>query len=207
MHHEAERMVWAAAYFPVPAVVSVEKFDAGSVLITEGLPGRDATDPLWRGDLPSLVRALGRGLAVFHQSVGEEWCPYRFDLDRALAHVEHRVATDDIDPAGFHPEHADLTPATALERLLSTAPDTEDLVVCHGDYCPPNLLLTDGAVTGYVDLGEVGVADRWWDIAVGGWSVVWNFGAEFEGLFYESYGVAADPDRINFYRLLYDLVS
>ncbi len=207
LHHEAERMVWAAAYLLVPAVVLLEELDGSTVLITEGLPGRDATDPVWRGDLPRLVTALGRGLAVFHGAVGEEWCPFRFDLDRALDHVERRVATDDIDPAGFHPEHADLTPASALARLLATVPDTEDLVVCHGDYCPPNVLLSDGAVTGYVDLGELGVADRWWDIAIGGWSVGWNFGGEFEHIFYEGYGIAADPDRIGFHRLLYDLVS
>jgi hypothetical protein len=30
---------------------------------------------------------------------------------------------------------------------------------------------------------------------------------EFEGLFYESYGLPPDPARIGFYRLLYDLVS
>ena len=79
--------------------------------------------------------------------------------------------------------------------------------MCHGDYCPPNMLLEGGRVTGYVDLGELGAADRWWDIAVGAWSVGWNFGDSLEPLFYESYGITPDPDRIRFYRLLYDLVS
>ena len=58
-----------------------------------------------------------------------------------------------------------------------------------------------------MDLGELGVADRWWDVAVGAWSVGWNFGVGLEPLFYESYGVTPEPDRIHFYRLLYDLVS
>ena len=48
------------------------------------------------GDLPALVRALGRGLRAFHEAVGEEWCPFRFDLARALAHVEERVRAGDI---------------------------------------------------------------------------------------------------------------
>ena len=120
--------------------------------------------------------ALGRGLRAFHEAVGEEWCPFRFDIERALDHVRRRVATDDIDPAGFHEEHRHLSPAAALAELEATAPADEDLVVCHGDYCPPNVLLRDGAVTGYVDLGELGAADRWWDVAAGGWSTCWNFG-------------------------------
>ena len=107
---------------------------------------------------------------------------------------------------GFHECHAHLTAAAALAELEATAPDGEDLVVCHGDYCPPNSC-SRGRVTGYVDLGELGVADRWSDVAVGAWSIGWNFGAEHEALFYESYGIEPDPARIRFYRLLYDLVS
>jgi kanamycin kinase len=204
---EAERMVWAAPYLPVPEVVTLQQLGGSTILLTEALPGRDATQGEWRADLPGLVEALGRGLRRFHEAVGEEWCPFRFDLARALAHVEERVRAGDIEPAGFHQEHAHLTPAEALAELEDTAPDDEDLVVCHGDFCPPNALLQEGRVTGYVDLGELGAADRWLDVAVGAWSVGWNFGEELEPLFYESYGVDPDPGRIRFFRLLYDLVS
>jgi kanamycin kinase len=204
---ESERMVWAAPYLPVPTVVALEEFGDTTILVTAGLPGRDATHPGSKGDLPALVRALGRGLRSFHDAVGEEWCPFRFDLARALAHVEERVRNSDVRSTGFHEEHAHLTPAAALAELESMAPDDEDLVVCHGDFCPPNVLLGKGRVTGYVDLGELGAADRWWDVTVGAWSVGWNFGEELEPLFYESYGVAPDLERIRFFRLLYDLVS
>lgn len=134
------------------------------------------------GDLAALVRALGRGLRAFHEAVGEEWCPFRFDLARALAHVEDRVRSGDISPGGFHHEHAHLTPTAALAELETLAPPDEDLVVCHGDFCPPNMLLQQGRVTGFVDLGELGAADRWWDVAVGAWSVGWNFGEDLETL-------------------------
>ena len=153
------------------------------------------------------MRSLGRGLRQFHEAVGEEWCPFRFDIERGArprpAQGRHRRH----DPAGFHEEHAHLTPAAALAELEATAPAEEDLVVCHGDYCAPNMLLQGDEVTGYVDLGELGVADRWWDVAVGAWSMGWNFGHELEPLFYDSYGIAPDPARIRYFRLLYDLVS
>ena len=204
---EAERMVWAAPYLPVPEVVALEEHGSTTILLSEALPGRDATHDAWRSDLPALVRALGRGLRAFHDAVGDEWCPFRFDLARALAHVEERVRTGASHGTGFHQEHAHLTPAQALAELEATAPDDEDLVVCHGDFCPPNALVQDWRVTGYVDLGELGAADRWWDVAVGAWSVCWNFGQELEPVFYESYGVDPDPERIRFFRLLYDLAS
>ena len=59
---ESERMVWAAPYLPVPEVVALEESGGATILVTEALPGRDATHPDWRADLPALVRALGRGL-------------------------------------------------------------------------------------------------------------------------------------------------
>jgi kanamycin kinase len=69
------------------------------------------------------------------------------------------------------------------------------------------VLVADGRVTGFVDLGELGVADRWWDLAVGSWSVTWNFGPGWEQVFLDAYGVEWDPGRVAFFRLLYDLVS
>ena len=46
-------------------------------------------------------------------------------------------------------------------------PRIDRLVVCHGDACAPNTLLhDDGRFAAHVDLGSLGVADRWADIAV-----------------------------------------
>jgi kanamycin kinase len=71
----------------------------------------------------------------------------------------------------------------------------------------PNVLIDDGAVTGYLDLGELGVADRWWDLAVATWSCDWYVGPGWQDLFLDTYGIERDDDKIEFYRLLYDLAS
>lgn len=78
-------------------------------------------------------------------------------------------------------------------------------MVCHGDYCLPNVLLDGGRVVGYLDLGEVGVSDRWRDLAVGTWSVTWNVGPGYEDLFLAAYGTDWAPARRDLYRLLYYL--
>lgn len=92
-------------------------------------------------------------------------------------------------------------------KLTETPPEIDKLVVCHGDPCVPNTLITsDGRFTGHVDLGDLGVADRWADLAVATWSTEWNYGPGWEELYLGSYGIAADHDRIRFYRDLWDLV-
>ena len=86
-------------------------------------------------------------------------------------------------------------------------PSHEELVVCHGDFCVPNILFNSGALKGFVDLGELGVADVWWDLAVATWSLEWNLGPGYEDLFLKEYGKRVDSEKIQYYRLLYDVVS
>jgi kanamycin kinase len=89
---------------------------------------------------------------------------------------------------------------------LRVAPPVDQLVVCHGDACAPNTLLDDdGTFAALVDLGTLGVADRWADLAVAAWSTEWNYGPGLDTLLYDAYGVHPDPDRIAYYRLLWDL--
>lgn len=82
--------------------------------------------------------------------------------------------------------------------------DVDLLVVAHGDACAPNTLLTDaGAFLGHVDVGALGVADRWADLAIASWSLEWNFGLGYEQPFFDGYGIAPDADRITHYRSLW----
>lgn len=204
---EARRMRWASAYLPVPEVV--DQGTEGSIvwLATSRLSGQDGTHPEQLGHPARLTRILARGLRDFHDAASVDNCPFDFRLNAALEHVRTRLSSGLIDQGSdFHAEFQHLTPEMAVDLLESTRPDSEDLIVCHGDYCPPNILIEDGRATGYVDLGELGVADRWWDLAAATWSLTWNLGPGFEEMFLAEYGAELDVDRMNFYRLLYDLV-
>jgi kanamycin kinase len=81
-------------------------------------------------------------------------------------------------------------------------------VVCHGDACVPNTLIDDeGGYAGHVDLGSLGRADRWADIAVATWSTEWNYGPGWADLFLTAYGVGLDEERTRYYRDLWDLAN
>lgn len=203
---EADRMRWAHPHLPVPDVVHQGTEASIDWLVTTALPGRDATHPRLREEPAALARILARGLRAFHDMAPAEGCPFDFRIATALRHVRSRLEAGLIDQQrDFHEEFSHLTPAEALRVLDSTHPESEDLVVCHGDYCLPNILIEDGRATGYVDLGELGVADRWWDLAAATWSLTWNLGPGFENLFLAEYGARPDIERMTFYRLLYDL--
>ena len=101
--------------------------------------------------------------------------------------------------------HHALTVAEALE-IVSDPPPTDAPVVCHGDACAPNTIVADdGRWSGHVDLGALGVGDRWADLAIATWSTTWNYGSGWEEPLLEAYGIDPDPQRTAYYRLLWDL--
>jgi len=90
--------------------------------------------------------------------------------------------------------------------LLATPPPIDKLVVCHGDACAPNTLLDDdGRWSAHVDLGALGIADRWADLAVTTWSTIWNYGPGWEDALLDAYGIEPDARRMRYYRLLWDV--
>lgn len=77
-------------------------------------------------------------------------------------------------------------------------------VVCHGDACAPNTLIDHaGRWAGHVDLGGLGIGDRWADLAIATWSTEWNYGPGWEGTLLAAYGIPPDPERTRLYRALW----
>jgi len=202
---EAARLAWAIAFSPVPRVLGQGSDELGSWLETAALPGDNAVSERWTAEPDRAAWAIGRGLRALHDSLPVECCPFSWSLEDRLADVWRRAAAGLLDPARFHPMHHALTVQEALE-MLAEAPSVDRLVVCHGDTCAPNTLLTaDGNWSGHVDLGALGVADRWADLAVATWSTEWNYGPGWTGHLLDAYGVDPDPGRMAYYRLLWDL--
>lgn len=82
--------------------------------------------------------------------------------------------------------------------------DEHDLTVVHGDACVPNVLLSEsGAFVGMVDVGHLGIASRWADLAVASWSLKHNFGPGADQEFWAAYGEAPDPEQVRRYRGVY----
>ncbi len=202
MGDEAQRLRWAVRLTPVPVVLAHDADADGEWLVTSGVPGRNAVEPRWLADPLTAVRALGAGLRALHDALPTRDCPFDWSAPRRVADVRRRAGV--LRPREWFPEHAGLTVTEVLARLADV-PDVDRLVVCHGDACAPNTLVTDdGAWSGHVDLGSLGLADRWADLAVATWSTAWNYGPGWERPLLDAYGVEPDPERMAYYRLLWD---
>ena len=84
---------------------------------------------------------------------------------------------------------------------LDGEPGIEHPVVAHGDACAPNTLLDDdGRFLAHVDLGALGVADRWSDLAIASLSLGWNYGPGWDAELYDAYGIEPDERLIRLWR-------
>jgi aminoglycoside phosphotransferase len=203
---EVVRLRWAGGFTRVPRVLYHGADDAGSWLVTAGLPGRSAVFDPWKQDPAAAVRAIGEGLRAFHDTLPVDECPFSWSAQSRLADARARAAAGLLDPKDWHDDHRALTTVDQALDVLADIPPNDELVVCHGDACAPNTLVgEDGRWSGHVDLGALGVADRWADLAIATWSTQWNYGPGWEGPLLDAYGIEADPLRIRYYRLLWEL--
>lgn len=205
---EAARIRWAGGYVPVPAVLDAGTAADGSTwLLTTRLQGSSAVDDRWKADPWTAVRAIGQGLRAFHETLPVEACPFIWSAGGRVARARERAAASAIDPTEWHEAHNHLTIDQAL-ALIADPPPVDRLVVCHADACAPNTLINDdGTWSGHVDLGRIGVGDRWGDLAIATWSSTWNYGPGWEDELLAAYGIDPDPDRTAYYRLLWDLTD
>jgi kanamycin kinase len=126
---------------------------------------------------------------MLHDALPVAGCPFDWSVEARILRAEQAGV---VLPAG-----------------LRSPPPVDRLVVAHGDACVPNTLLgADGRFLAQVDLGRLGVADRWADLAVATYSLAWNFvppdGVDLEHELLDAYGVDRDERRIAYYRALWD---
>jgi kanamycin kinase/aminoglycoside 3'-phosphotransferase-2 len=205
LHAEAERLRWLQGRLPVPTLLYAGADERQSYLLTTEVLGADATDERWLADPARLVVLLAEGLQLIHRLpvIG---CPFDQRLDGELARAAARVAVGAVDADDFDEERAGRAPASLLDELHAARPADEDLVLIHGDYCFPNVVIKDWALSGFIDLGRCGVADRYHDLAQAARSVRRNLGDGWVAPFFAAYGIGApDEAKLRYYQLLDEL--
>ena len=208
---EARRLEWAAPFTPVPEVLELGADEDGSWLVLKAVDASSAVSGRWLAEPRTAVRAIGEGLASFHDAMPAHACPFGWEAEGRVAQAHQAARGERERPAGeagkswWQPRHRHLGVDEAL-RLVEQPPPVELRVVCHGDPCAPNTLIgEDGRWVAHVDMARMGTADRWADIAVATWSCDWNYGPGWQAELLAAYGVAPDEERMAYYRLLWDL--
>ncbi len=204
LRSEVERLRWLAGKLPVPQVMGYVEDQGKHALLLSTVPGMMscAKQALQRPD--AVVRALAAGLHTIH-ALPIATCPFDERDEVKLARARAYRAAGWWDPVDLDADHQGLSWDELMQNIAATRPTTADLVFTHGDYCLPNVLIdvTTFAVTGFIDWGRAGIADRAQDLALAARSIAYNLGEAWVAPFFRAYGPSAPAEaRLAFYRLL-----
>lgn len=200
---EAARLDWLAAHVAVPRVVAFTREGDAAWLLTTALPGRTVGQALDEdpGAAPRIVDALARWLSRLH-AVPAHDCP--FDAGRALRlqQAQARMAAGLVDAEDFDDARAGWTPRQVWDAMIALPCLAATPVVTHGDCSLDNILLHDGEVSGCIDVGRAGLADRYQDLAIL-WNALGDHGAELQARLLARYGIETpEPARLQFHLML-----
>lgn len=216
IQNECRIMNWLDGKLPAPKVICHERQDGMDYLLMTRIHGKMSCSDEYLQHADSLAQILASGLKQLW-SVDISGCPCNMNLDRKLKMAEynvqhHLVDLDNVQLETFG-ENGFQNPEHLLEWLLSNRP-REDFVLSHGDFCLPNIILEKGQINGFIDLGQMGIADRWQDIALCCRSFKDNCIGKYSSgvshsyhpdLLFEKLGIIPDWDKINYYLLLDEL--
>jgi aminoglycoside 3'-phosphotransferase I len=196
---EMARLRWLAGYLPVPPLHNFGLEEGGGWMLTGRLPGHTAyqlleADP---AAAPALAESLARFLRRLH-AVPVERCPFNADHALRLAAAKDRMDAGLVEEDDFDKARLGKSARAVWDEMLAAMPVTFDRVVTHGDFSLDNLLVVDGHVIGCIDLGRVGIADPWQDLAIL-WHSLAEFGDEAPAVMLQAYGIALDPARLDFH--------
>ena len=201
---EAERLAWLRGRLPVPEVLAQHADLTATWLLLSEVPGVMSCETRFAADVPAVARLLAYGLRMIHD-LDVAACPFDRRLDRALAQARERCAAGLVDESDFDEQRLGRRADDLLAELEATRPASEDLVFTHGDYCLPNVFfdLYGRRLTGFVDWGRAGMADRYQDLALAARSLRHNFGPGWEPHLFAAYGLTeVDEAKLAYYELL-----
>lgn len=202
---ERDRITWlAGTELPGATVLDwIEPSSGGARLVTSAVPGVPG-DSLPPASHDRAMRRLGKTLRELHSLTD---CPFERPLAEVIASATDVVRRGAVNPEYLIDEWRRLQPTELLDQVVAERPYIESLlepVVCHGDACLPNVFFDPETleVTGLIDLGRLGVADRYSDLALTTIQLHDEWSAD-PAPFLEAYDVPdPDPRRLHFFRLL-----
>lgn len=202
LYHEKEKLEWLQGKLSVPEVLYYDRDEVNEYLLISEIKGINASDKSYEANVPYLIELLALGLKLLH-SLSIESCPFNQKLDVKIEEAKRRVENGLVDEEDFDEVRKGAKAMNLLEELISKKPINEDLVFTHGDYCLPNIIIGKGKVSGFIDVGRAGVADRYQDLALAIRSITYNFGKQYIPFFLEKYGVKElDESKIFYYQLM-----
>jgi aminoglycoside phosphotransferase len=193
---------WLYGKIPVPEVVFYENLQDTEILCLSKLPGFTLDHYTRKFKAKEIIVMYATSLKWLHSLPIDENA-FTQKLDNRILEAKYNFENDLIDPSDLQPENQSISLSKLFDKLLDSKPNFEELVFTHGDYCFDNSIYQHKNLSGLIDIGKGGVADKYQDIALAVRSIKDIYDDEYVRLFLKEYGLEElDEEKVAFYTLL-----
>lgn len=202
---EYNALKWLDGKLLVPKIVLYTVNNEIEFLITEKIPGEMVCSD-------NIINDYKKGLKVIVEAFNNIYdvdiknCPFDVSLDYKLNLVKSNVDNGLInyDELSENTKSKFKNLNEILDYLFENRFE-EELCFSHGDTSLPNIFCNNGKFSGFIDVGECGIADKWFDLAICQKSIKRNYGENAISEFYSELNIVPDNYKINYYLLMMEL--
>ncbi len=193
---------WLEGKIPVPKIIFYEQFQEYEFLCLSELKGKTLDDYIDKKKPSEIVSLYANTLKWLHSLQVDKNALVQC-LDKRISIAEYNVKNNSVNVSALQIENQTSEPNELFRKLLTLKPASAELVFTHGDYCFDNIIFENNKLSGFIDIGNGGLADKYQDIALAVRSIEDNFSLEMVDLFYKLYGLDnPNKNKIAFYMLL-----
>ena len=202
---EYNALKWLDGKLSVPEVVLFDDTSENEFLITKAILGEMICAETYLNN-PDMALKIIKDAFNNIYSVDISNCPFDVSNKYKLSLIETNVKNGLVKNENLKEET--LQKYGSAENLLNYLIDNqfeEELCFSHGDTSLPNIFALNDNFSGFIDVGECGIADKWFDLAICEKSIKRNYGEEYISKFYEELNIIPDRKKIDYYLLMMEL--
>lgn len=212
--NEAQMLRWLDGRLPAPRILAHTVQNGTQYLLMTRIKGHMACSSEYLSNPKRLAALLADALHTLWQLDTAD-CPHtttlsdRLAFDEAILHSGDKTAL--AKPISYR-NHTFSSSYALYDWLKQNQPE-ETPVFSHGDFCLPNVFFSQDVLTGFLDLGQAGISDKNYDLALCYRSLWYNLAGIYGGtvypdaeknacLLFEALGIKPDFDILDYYILL-----
>ena len=209
---------WLNGRLPVPSIPAYEIHNGLAYTLMTKAEGKMLCEMDYLQKPELVIDIAARGLKMLWETDVSN-CPCSVStLTNRLKAAEYNVTHGLVDIENTEPDTFGDSGFKDPEELLCWLKNNrppEDIVLTHGDHCLPNIFAEGSSISGFIDLGKAGLADRWQDIAIAIRSLDHNFGGRYTDgkrifdfkpqMLLNALGIGMNEEKYRYYILLDEL--
>lgn len=205
LKNEYEHLSWLQGKLLVPQIEFYIINEEAEFLVTKAVEGEMVCSPFYLANPDQGMLVIKEAFDALYQ-VDIKDCPFKVALDYKLSVAKYNIDNNLLKLENMEPQNrSKFGSFEAIYQYLLDNRFEEELCFSHGDIALPNLFVKDGHFNGFIDMGECGIADKWFDIAIMVRSIIMNYGKDYVPKLFELLNIEPQWHKIDYYILLMDL--